>query len=188
MAFCLGLIISSPKMQVLECAYKQQRSYIMQKVITFLLCIAMLMCIAPVSVFAQQTTDAPEKESSVFPDVGNVEDMISPSEGKIVFRANPTNLYYIEEAHILLGIPSYVDVTPTKGRSLRVWILVKEGTVNMNVSQRGSVIFSKNYSTGDVDDEVVASCNGGTYRLEFNSISSANAYNPISILVYETGG
>ena len=109
-----------------------------------------------------------------------------------VTRANPTNLYYVEEAHVLQGIPSYVNVTPTKGRSLRVWLLVKEGTVNMQVFRSGLfgtvTVFEGNYGPGDRDVEVVSNCNGGTYRVQFTSVSSANAYNPISVLIYETGG
>ena len=114
------------------------------------------------------------------------------SDASIVTQANPTNLYYTEEAHVLEGIPRYVNVTPTKGRSLRVWLLVKEGTVKMKVTRPAFIgyatVFEGTYGTGDRDVEVVPSCNGGLYQIQFTSVSSTEGYNPISVLVYETGG
>lgn len=164
----------------------------MKKIVSLLLCITMMMCIAPTCAFAMEDGITVEESSLPFKNSKVEATLISSEESQITPRANPKDLYYNGNAQVLAGIPSIVNVTPTKGRALRVWLSVKDGTVEMKVVRPGTIgyvtEFDGTYGTGDRDVETVANCNGGLYQIQLIHKSSSQGYNPISILIYETGG
>ena len=149
----------------------------MRRLISVFICLFMLMSIAPISALAMEEQD--------------IEVMVVSSEDEIVPYANPTNLYYSENTSVMQGSPVGINVTPTKGRSLRVWLLVKSGSVQMKVTRPGLIgyvtEFDKTYGTGDRDVQTVAKCNGNTYQVQFWN-KSPDLVSNISMLIYETGG
>ena len=142
----------------------------MRKVISVVLCIVMLLCMTPTTAFAMTPTDVYFTDS-----VTN----------------EPKDLYYAENVSIVAGGALAVDVTPTKGRALRVWLLNKDTPTQLRVSRPAfigySIVFDETYGVGSVDVETVSNCNGGTYQVQVWN-KSGEILSNISILIYETGG
>lgn len=142
----------------------------MKKFIPLIGCMMLIMSMFTMTAFA---SDAEAVETSISENNSNSE---------IMPYANPTDLYY-ETNRLLLG-KNPVTVTPTKGRSLRVWVKNSD-TIFIRVYSSGNLIFSEDYYKGERDIEVVSSCNGNSYVVEFVSSDFSVIY---STLIYETGG
>lgn len=165
----------------------------MKKLISMVLCMAMMLCMVSTTAFATEAVDTNVDGAVVSENSTSYQDidvMIASSEDAIVPYANPTNLYYNENVAIIPGGHFAVNVTPTKGRSLRVWLLVKDGSTQMRVSKPAfigwSIVYNQTFGVGDRDVETVSSCNGNTYQVQF--WNKSNDINNISMLIYETGG
>ena len=163
----------------------------MKKIMSIVLCLAMLFSMASVSAFAvdMDTTSMQVPQTANFSINGqDVEVNIVTSEDQIVPYAEPTDLYYSEDTTILAGGDFSVNVNPTKGRKLRVWLLVKSGNVELKVVRRGLLWYTTEYDqtfgTGDVDVQTVSSCKDATYQVQF--WDKTGVYSQVSMLIYET--
>lgn len=167
----------------------------MKKIISLVLSLAMVLSMTSVA-FAAETADVAVSNGEVtatkmyFGDQ-EVEVMIATSEDQIVPYANPTNLWYVEHKDLNWGAKVGYNCNVTKGRSLRVWLLVKKGQIEMTVVHPGLVNyvtdFKQTYGTGDRDVETVAKCKDATYQVQFKAVGS-EPISSFSILIYETGG
>lgn len=169
----------------------------MRRITSFVLCLAMLMCATPMSAHAMELTPSSsqmnvESVAEASTEGENSDVIIVASEDGITPYANPKDLYYTENAQVLAGVKNVVNVTPTKGRALRVWLKVESGSVELKVVRPGFIGYVTEYDAtfgaGARDVEVAGNCNGKTYQIQLISKDSTNGYNTVSMLIYETGG
>lgn len=163
----------------------------MKKIISFVVCLAMIFSMTSMTAFAVDvdTTSKQEPQTTKFSiDGQDIEVTVVTSEDQITPYANPTDLYYSEDTYVYANGSFAVNVNPTEGRDLRVWLLVKEGEVELKVVRPGALWyvteFDETYGTGDRDVETVSNCKDSTYQVQFWDRAGISR---ISMLIYETG-
>lgn len=130
----------------------------MKKILCIACCLALIMSFMTVPSFAMSVIDS---------------DTVVESEA-VIARASTQGLWYRQNLYFSDVVS--VSVTPESGAALNIWTDVSIGPINITVYQTTvlgtySLVYSKDFPTGERDVNVVSNCNGRKYLVKFSAPS-----------------
>ena len=138
----------------------------MKKIISALCCIALMLTLSAVPVFAADNTTSTSVEESV------------------ITRATSRGLYY-KDNMFFQGIHT-CTVTPESGANLNIWLknnnTVKVYVYKTNILGMYSKIYTQTFTAGERDVRVETKCNGKPYLVKLESAVDGSI---ASFLIYQ---